>query len=97
MNLAHSELLELKNLGMASVNILHAIGVNTYQDLADVGSVGAYRKVKSRGIHVSKVMLYALEGALMDVHWNELAPDEKSRLVQEAEAPQEPMLQRASA
>ena len=40
--------------------------------------------IKARGIHVSKVMLYALQGALMDVHWNDLPPDLKARLVSEA-------------
>ncbi len=84
-NLAQSELLELKNLGMASVNILQAIGINTYEDLAEMGPVQAYCRIKNRGIHVSKVMLYALQGALMDVHWNDLAPDMKARLVQESE------------
>lgn len=80
-NLAHSELLELKNLGMASVNILQAIGIKTYEDLAEMGSVNAYCRIKNRGIHVSKVMLYALEGALTDVHWNDLAPELKDQLV----------------
>ena len=82
---SHSELLQLKNLGMASVNILHAIGINTYSDLKDIGSVEAYRRIKSRGINVSKVMLYALEGALLDLPWNELALDLKEQLVQDAE------------
>ncbi len=85
MTQSHSELLQLKNLGMASVNILHAIGVNTYDDLKDLGSVEAYRRIKTRGINVSKVMLYALEGALLDLHWNELDIDLKGRLVKEAE------------
>lgn len=70
---------------MASVNILHAIGINTYSDLKDIGSVEAYRRIKSRGINVSKVMLYALEGALLDLPWNELALDLKEQLVQDAE------------
>ncbi len=96
MNLAHSELLELKNLGMASVNILHAIGVNTRNDLAQMGAVEAYRRVKSRGIQVSKVMLYALQGALMDVHWNELSADMKADLVTQAER-STPELRRAMA
>jgi len=69
---------------MASVNILHAIGINTYNDLKEIGSVEAYRRIKGRGINVSKVMLYALEGALLDRHWNELALDLKEQLVQEA-------------
>lgn len=84
VNLAHSELLELKNLGMASVNILQAIGINTYEDLAEMGPVQAYCRIKARGIHVSKVMLYALQGALMDVHWNDLPSELKARLVKEA-------------
>lgn len=85
MTASHSELLQLKNLGMASVNILHAIGINTYDDLKNIGSVDAYRRIKTRGINVSKVMLYALEGALLDLHWNELDIDLKERLVRESE------------
>lgn len=81
------ELLELRNLGMASVNILQAVGINNYQELSDVGAVEAYRRIKARGIHVSKVMLYALQGALMDVHWNDLSPALKAQLVSEAEKP----------
>lgn len=81
----NSELLGLKNLGMASVNILHAIGVNSYDDLNKMGAVEAYLRIKNRGIHVSKVMLYALQGALMDVHWNDLSPDLKSQLLNEVE------------
>lgn len=85
MTTSHSELLELKNLGMATVNILHAIGINTYSELRKIGSVEAYRRIKSRDINVSKVMLYALQGALMDVHWNDLSPELKQQLVAEAE------------
>ncbi len=82
---SHSDLLQLKNLGAASVNILHAIGVNSYSDLNDMGPVEAYIRIKARGIHVSKVMLYALQGALVGVHWNDLEPDVKKRLVTEVE------------
>lgn len=78
---SHSDLLQLKNLGAASVNILHAIGINSYQDLKTMGPVEAYIRIKGRGIHVSKVMLYALQGALLGVHWNELEPDMKKQLV----------------
>lgn len=84
MTSTESELLNLKNLGMASVNILHAIGINTYDDLASVGPVETYCRIKGRGIQVSKVMLYALQGALMDVHWNDLSPALKAQLVEAA-------------
>lgn len=85
MAASQSDLLQLKNLGAASVNILHAIGINSYEDLKNAGPVGAYRRIKARGINVSKVMLYALQGALTDTHWNDLAPDMKAKLVEEAE------------
>lgn len=85
MTSRHSDLLQLKNLGAASVNILRAIGINNYEDLQEVGPVEAYRRIKARGINVSKVMLYALQGALTDTHWNDLAPDLKTQLVEEAE------------
>ena len=79
------DLLALKNLGIASVNILRAIGINNYDDLKKMGSVKAYRRIKQRGINVSKVMLYALEGALLDVHWKDIDPEHKARLVVQAE------------
>ena len=72
---------------MASVNILRAIGINTHADLKRLGAVEAYRRIRARNINVSKVMLYALEGALMDIHWNDIPPDLKARLVQQAEQP----------
>lgn len=84
MNANCSELIDLKNLGMATVNILNAIGVNTRQELAEMGAVEAYCRIKARGIHVSKVMLYALQGALMDIHWNDLTPEHKLELVEQA-------------
>ncbi len=79
------ELLNLKNLGMASVNILRAVGINSREDLASVGAVEIYCRIKNRGIQVSKVMLYALQGALMDVHWNDLTAKQKAQLVEQAE------------
>lgn len=97
MTTSHSELLQLKNLGMASVNILRAIGINTYADLKRTGAVEAYRRIKARNINVSKVMLYALQGALLDVHWNDLAPDLKRQLVLDAEQEPDTDLDRASA
>ncbi|MES2676032.1 MAG: TfoX/Sxy family protein [Pseudomonadota bacterium] len=85
MHTHHSELLQLKNLGMASVNILHAVGINTYADLRTIGAVEAYRRIIARDINVSKVMLYALQGALLNIHWNDLSPAMKLQLVNEAE------------
>ena len=85
MHTNDTELMALKNLGMASVNILHAIGIHNYAELADIGAVKAYCKIKARDIQVSKVMLYAIEGALLDVHWNDISIQRKTQLVEEVE------------
>lgn len=84
MSSPDSSIADLKNIGAASINILHAVGINTYEDLNQAGAVETYHRIKARGINVSKVMLYALQGALMDVHWNDLSPDLKAQLVEEA-------------
>jgi len=81
----HDELLKLKNLGSASVNILHAVGINSYDDLEKAGPVQVYKRIRARDIPVSKVMLYALQGALLNTHWNELDPNLKHKLLEEAE------------
>ncbi len=80
-----SDLHELKNLGNTSIHWLRTIGVHSVDDLKHKGVVAAYNEIKQRGIRVSKVLLYALYGAMHDMHWNELDPDTKARLVQEAE------------
>lgn len=79
-----SDLHGLKNLGNTSINWLKTIGVNNYQDLKSIGPVAAYTRIKQRDIKVSKVFLYALQGALTDTHWNDLEPDLKRQLLDEA-------------
>ena len=79
-----SDLLHLKNLGVASVNILRAVGISNTADLRRAGAVETYARIKRRGINVSKVMLYALEGALIDTHWKDLDPNLKHQLVTDA-------------
>lgn len=81
----NSDLLQLKNLGATSVNWLRAVGIHSREELERIGPVGAYNRVRSRGIRVSRVLLYALQGALLGVHWNELDPALKQQLVAEAD------------
>jgi DNA transformation protein len=80
-----TDLLNLKNLGNTSVNWLNAVGIQSREDLERLGPVTAYNHIRQRGIKVSKVLLYAMQAALLDIHWSELDPAMKSRLVQEAD------------
>jgi DNA transformation protein len=80
-----TDLLNLKNLGNTSVTWLNAVGIQSREDLERLGPVTAYNHIRQRGIKVSKVLLYAMQAALLDIHWSELDPAMKSRLVQEAD------------
>lgn len=80
-----SDLQSLKNLGSTSINWLHAIGIHSYQELHAIGPIEAYVRIKLRGIRVSKVLLYALHGALLDIHWTQIDPALKQQLLQTAE------------
>jgi len=84
-----SDLLDLKNLGNTSVNWLHTIGVNSREELLIMGPVAAYLEIKHRGIRVSKVLLYALHGALNDTQWSDLDLATKQALLQQVIAQRE--------
>ena len=84
------ELQRLKNLGKTSAQWLHAVGIHTAEDLRRLGAVNAYRAVRARGFRASRVLLYAIEGALLDMHWNELPSQHKAALNQQLENPLPP-------
>ena len=70
----------MRNLGPRSVEWLAEVGVTTPAHLEEVGSIGAYLRVRERQPRVSLNLLFALEGALLDVHWAKLPADLKRRL-----------------
>lgn len=75
------DLLSLKNIGLVTAEWLHEVGIHTRADLQSVGPVLVWQKLKAIYPHkVSLVLLYALEGALADLHWNQLPPEVKAEL-----------------
>jgi hypothetical protein len=74
------------NVGPKSAAWLRQVGVRTMDDLTALGSVAAFAKVRKAGFKPSLNLLYSLEGALRGCHWTALSPDEKTRLVTEANA-----------
>ena len=71
---------ELKNLGPVSREWLNAVGIHSRADLEAVGAIEAYRLVRLHGFNASLNLLYALEAALRNEHWAQLAPEVKTRL-----------------
>ena len=82
----NDELQHLKNLGKTSAQWLHAVGIHSASDLRRLGAVNAYQAVRTRGFRASKVLLYAIEGALLDVHWNDIPPERKDDLNKQLDA-----------
>ena len=78
-----SDLTSLRNIGPKSASWLESVGINTADELFDLGVEEAYRKVRAAyPDQVSLNMLYALQGALLDLPWNELPEEMKSQLRQ---------------
>ena len=75
----------MKNLGPKSSEWLASIGVYSLEDVARLGVVETYKRVKA--VYPEKVtlnMLWGLQAALMDIPWYELPPDIKEQLRKEA-------------
>jgi DNA transformation protein len=79
------KLSKLKNIGEISEKMLNSIDVFTKEDIEDLGPVTIYFILKSRGFDVSMNMVYALQGAIMDLRWNELPNDVKNNLIEQVE------------
>ena len=70
----------LKNIGPVTAKQLAAIGITTAEQLCEFGPIYVYKQLRARFPRVTKTMLYALEGARLDLHWNELPTAVKQRL-----------------
>jgi hypothetical protein len=76
---------KLRNIGPKSAAWLRQVGLRTREDLDAVGAVDAFMRVKRAGFKPSLNLLYALEGALRDCHWQEVPEERRAVLVAEAE------------
>ena len=72
---------KLRNIGPKSMAWLRQTGVRTLEDLQAVGALSAFVRVKRAGFKPSLNLLYALEGAILDCHWQEIPEDRRSELI----------------
>ncbi len=71
----------MKNMGPKSTAWLASVGIHTLDDVAALGVVETYERVKAAyPDKVSLNLLYGLQAALLDIPWNELPPDIKAEL-----------------
>ena len=62
----------MRNLGSVSERWLQDIGVIDVDGLRALGSVEAYLRIRAAEPRAGLNLLYALEGAILDVDWREL-------------------------
>ena len=77
---------KLRNIGPKGAAWLRQVGLRTHEDLKETGAVEAFMRVKRAGFKPSLNLLYALEGALLDCHWQEVPEQRRTELVTAAEA-----------
>ena len=71
----------MKNMGPKSREWLASVGIHSVDDVAKLGVVETYRRVRAAYPEkVSLNLLYGLQAALLDLPWNELPPDIKEEL-----------------
>ena len=85
MSAKKSELSKLKNIGKTSEAWLKEVGICTRTDLEKAGAVEAYKLVQARGHNASLNFVYAVQGAMMDLHWTDLPFELKEQLKREVE------------
>jgi hypothetical protein len=77
---------KIRNIGPKSMAWLRQTGVRTLVDLQAVGALAAFVRIKRAGFRPSLNLLYALEGAILGCHWQEIPDTRRAELVQAAEA-----------
>ncbi|MBI2332915.1 MAG: TfoX/Sxy family protein [Chloroflexi bacterium] len=77
----------MKNLGPKSSEWLASIGIYTLEDVARLGVVETYKRVKAAYPEkVSLNLLYGLQAALLDIPISVLPQDIREQLKREAES-----------
>ncbi len=75
----------LKNIGKVTERWLNEIGVFSESELRGLGAVKAYRKIRAKEQGATVNLLFALQGALMGVHWSRLPAPVKELMIREVE------------
>ncbi len=76
---------KLRNIGPKSAAWLRQVGLRSRADIQGTGAIEAFMRVKRAGFKPSLNLLYALEGALLDCHWQDVPESRRVELVTAAE------------
>ena len=74
------ELSKLPNIGKVLEKQLNDVGINTNDDLINLGSKEAWLKIKEMDDSACLNRLMALEGAIQNIRWHNLSEEDKDNL-----------------
>lgn len=74
------ELSKLPNIGKVLEKQLNDVGIDTADDLINIGSKEAWLKIKKIDESACLNRLMALEGAIQNIRWHNLSDDDKKNL-----------------
>lgn len=75
----------LKNLGQRSQEMLATAGIVTSEQLRTIGAAAAFVAVKRAGCAPSLNLLWAIEGALTNRNWKDVARSDRLSLLTQVE------------
>jgi DNA transformation protein and related proteins len=80
------DIADLAGIGPKSAERLNAVGVETFEQLDELGSVGAYLLLKDAFPKWTTLnALWGMHAALMEIDWRELPVEIKDQLLAEVE------------
>ena len=74
------ELSKLPNIGKVVEKQLNDVGINTVDELINIGSKEAWLKIKEVDESACLNRLMALEGAIQNIRWHDLSDEDKQNL-----------------
>ena len=74
------ELSKLPNIGTVVEKQLNDVGINTVDELINLGSKEAWLKIKEVDESACLNRLMALEGAIQNIRWHDLSDEDKQNL-----------------
>ena len=75
-----AELTSLKNIGKEIERKLKSVGINSAEELKEIGSKDAFCRLKLKYPEICLVHLYTLEGAIDNIEYNQLSNETKKDL-----------------
>jgi len=79
-------IIELRNIDPAITQWLHEVGINSADELREMGAAQAYRTMRAwRPWSAELIVLWALEGAINDVDWIDVTPERRLTLRREVD------------